>query len=134
MGSNSPAGRLTYKQLVRHVVGLNAAPGQAIKLQPEDMIDHGDFVADQVACADRISAIYLGYFSRRDISAVSKAITPAPRRGRREQEIASRRFISAIDLGDLSRLFISAIYRIACAASKSARTSRSSTNLVIGSV
>ena len=61
MGSNSPAGRLTYKQLVRHVVGLNAAPGQAIKLQPEDMIDHGDFVADQVACADRISAIYLGY-------------------------------------------------------------------------
>ena len=60
LGSNSPAGRLTYKQLVRHVVGLNAAPGQAIKLQPEDMIDHGDFVADQVACADRISAIHLG--------------------------------------------------------------------------
>ena len=50
MGSDewSPAGRLTYKQLVRHVVGLNAAPGQVIKLRPEDMIDHGDFVADQV--------------------------------------------------------------------------------------
>lgn len=38
---------LTYKQLLKHVVGLNIEP-DSIKLKPEEMATYGHFVLDQV--------------------------------------------------------------------------------------